>query len=336
MHRDDYVAGMRRQVGWFVIIGVGAVLLLLLAITVRTDIFAKKFTLYVFPPTATSFFLGQDVKFQGFPIGHVRDIELQAHGQVRVSLRLLDHYRNMLHEGASARLVKEGLIGEGVVEISAGNKDGPGIRDQGSITYETEASFEQLLHDLKPAVANADTLLRELVALSQWLNDPDGNVRQAMANFRQASAGMQKGAIGKAVEATMAAASQVQALARQMVKNKTADHLSASLQQTARILKDIEPLAHDLGKQGPETIRRVNVLIGRLDKMAVALGNIAADMEELTPELPGLAQDSRHTLEEMRLLIKSLRGSWLLGGAANPVKQGDESPLAPPGLDMRP
>jgi len=335
MNRDDYVAGMRRQVGWFVILGIGATFLLLLVITLRTEVFAKKFTLYVFPPTATSFFLGQEVKFQGFAIGHVRDIELQAHGRVRVSLRLLADYRSMLHEGASARLIKEGLIGEGIVEISGGKENAPGLLDKGMIAYETEVSFEQLLHDLKPAVANADTLLRELVALSKWLNNPDGDVHRVMTSFRQASEGMQEGAIGRAVQATMAAASQVQELTRQMVENKTAEHLSASLKQTARILKDIEPLARNLGEQGPETISRVNMLIGRLDEMAVALGNIAADMEELTPELPGLAQESRRTLEEMRLLIRGLRGSWLLGGAPEPVKQGDEE-VAPPDLDMRP
>jgi len=335
MNRDDYIAGMRRQVGWFVMLGIGAVFLLLLVITVRTDVFAKKFTLYVYPPTATSFFLGQEVKFQGFAIGHVRDIELEAHGKVRVSLRLLDHYRSMLHEGASARLIKEGLIGEGIVEITGGKKDAPGLQNQGTVVYETEASFEQLLHDLKPAVANADTLLRELVVLSKWLNNPDGDVHQVMKNFRMASEGMEEGAIGRAVQTTTEAASQLQELTRQMVDNKIAEHLSVSLKQTARILEDIEPLTHDLGKQGPETIRRVNMLIGRLDEMAASLSNIAADMEELTPELPGLAQESRRTLEEMRLLIKGLRGSWLFGGAAKPVEQGDEE-IAPPGLDMRP
>jgi len=335
MHHDDYVAGMRRQVGWFVILGIGAIFLLLLMITVRTDVFAKKFTLYIYPPTATSFFLGQEVKFQGFAIGHVSDIDLQAHGRVQVSLRLLEHYRNMVHEGATARLIREGLIGEVIVEITGGKKDAPGIQHLGTLAYESEASFEQLLHDLKPAVANADTLLRELVVLSKWLNNPDGDVHRVMRNFSRASEGMQDGAIGRAVQTMMDAAGQVQELTHQMVENKTAEHLSASLKQTARILKDIEPLAHDLGKQGPETIRQVNLLIGRLDEMAAALSNIAADMEELTPQLPGLAQESRRTLEEMRLLIKGLRGSWLFGGAANPVEQGDEE-ITPPGLDMRP
>jgi len=335
MNQDGYVTGMRRQVGWFVILGIGAAFLLLLAITLRTDVFAKKFTLYVFPPTATSFFIGQEVKFQGFAIGQVRDIELQTHGRVRVSLRLLDDYRAMLHDGVSARLIKEALIGDAIVEINGGKKDAPGLQNQSVITYETEVSFEQLLHDLKPAVANADILLRELVALSKWLNNPDGDVRRAMANFRQASAGMQEGAIGRAVQATMDAASQVQDLTRQMVENKTAEHLSASLEQTATILKDIEPLARNLGKHGPETINRVNMLIGRLDEMAVSLSNIATDMEELTPQLPGLAQESRRTLDEMRLLIRSLRGSWLLGAGPESAKQGDEK-IAPPELDMRP
>jgi len=337
MKRKDYVVGMRRQVGWFVILGIGAVLLLLLAITVRTDVFAKKFTLYVFPPTATSFFLGQEVKFHGFAIGHVRDIELQALGKVRISLRLLDDYRSMLHKGASAHLAREGLIGEQIVEVTGGKKGAPALLNQDNIGYETEASYEQLLLDLKPAVANADTLLSELVVLSKWLNDPDGDVRRMMVSFSQASEGMEKGAIAQAVQAALDAANQLRELTRQMVKSKVADHLSASLKQTAKILKDIEPLAHDLGKQGPDTIKRVNMLVGRLDKMATSLNNIAADMQEMTPQLPGLALQSRRTLEQMRLLIRDMRGSWLLGGggATKSALQGDGE-VAPPQLNMRP
>jgi len=335
MKRGEYVAGMRRQVGWFVIIGMGAVLLLLLVITVRTDVFAKKFDLYVSPSSATAFFIGQEVKFQGFTIGRVRDIELQPHGRVRITLHLLERYHDMLHEGATARLIKEGLIGQQTVEITAGKAETPVLQNQSFIPYQTEASIEQLLLDLKPAVANADTLLDELVKLAKWLNDPNGDVRQATASLRQASEGVDKGAVQRTITVMSNAAEEIQKLSHQLTESKAAEHLSASLEQTAMILKDIEPLTHKLGKQGPETLSRVNTLLGRLDRLIASLGNISSDLEQLTPELPGLAQESKDTIVEIQKLIKGLRGSWMFSGKQTPAGERDEG-VAPPGLDLRP
>jgi len=334
MSSGGYVAGMRRKVGWFVIVGIGAVLLLLLAITVRTDVFAKKFDLYVSPPSATSFSVGQEVRFQGFAIGRVHDIELQPHGGVRITLRLLERYHGMLHEGAVVRLVKEGLFGHETVEITSGKVNAPTLAAGTEVPYQTEATLDQLLLDLKPAVSNADTLLRELVQLAKWLNDPNGDVRQATANLRRATSGVQKGAVRKAMTALAGAAGEMQKLAGQLNRHRAAEHLADSLKQTAAILKDIEPLTRQLGEQGPQTMAQVNRLLRRLDKLSVSLNHIAADMEELTPELPGLARESRDAITEIQHLIQALRGYWLFGGAPPPASSGEE--VAPPPVDAAP
>jgi len=335
MKRGDYVTGMRRQVGWFVIIGIGAVLLLLLVITVRTDVFAEKFDLYVSPVSASAFFIGQEVKFQGFTIGRVRNIALQPHGRVQVDLHLLERYHGMLHEGAIVRLIKEGFIGQQTVEITSGKVDAPVLQNQSLVPYQTEASVEQLLLDLKPAVDNADTLLNELVKLAKWLNDPNGDVRQATASLRQASEGVEKGTIKRTFTEVSKAAEEIQKLSHQLTEHKAAEQLATSLKQTALILKDIEPLTHKLGKQGPETLLRVNTLLGRVDKLTVSLTNISSDLENLTPELPGLAQESKDTIIEIQRLIRGLRGSWMFSDKQLPVRGEDEG-VAPPGLDFRP
>jgi len=335
MKRGDYVTGMRRQVGWFVIIGIGAVLLLLLVITVRTDVFAKKFDLYVSPTSASAFFIGQEVKFQGFTIGRVRNIELQPHGRVRVNLHLLERYHSMLHEGAIVRLIKQGFIGQQTIEITAGKAEAPILQNQSLIPYQTEATIEQLLLDLKPTVANADTLLNDLVKLAKWLNDPNGDVRQATASLRQASEGVSKGAVQRTFTVMSNAAEEIQKLSHQLTENKAAENLAASLKQTALILKDIEPLTHKLGKQGPEILSRVNTLMARLDKLTASLTNISSDLEALTPELPGLAQESKNTIVEIQQLIKGLRGSWMFSDKQLPARGEDEG-VVPPGLDLRP
>jgi len=334
MKQGKHINAMRRQVGWFAAIGIGAILLLLLVITMRTDLFSKKFNVYVSPPSASAFFIGQDVKFQGFTIGRVRDIELQPQGRVRVNLHLLERYHAMLHEGATVRLIKQGFIGQQTVEITAGDLQAAIIRNKASVPYQPKASIEQLLLDLKPGVANADNLLNELVILAKWLNDPDGDVRQATANLRRASEGLDKGSVLRTMTMMSDAARGIQKLTRQLTDNKTPEHLASSLSQTARILKNLEPLTQALGKQGLVTLPRVNTLLSRLDKLTTSLAGISADLETLTPDLPGLEQESKNTIVEIHQMVKGLHKSWIFGGKRAPPVQNDG--VAPPGLDFHP
>lgn len=333
MKKGDFVASMRRQVGWFVIVGIGAIVAFLLIISVRTDIFAPKFSLFVTPPSAAAFYVGQPVKFQGFTIGRVNRIELRNEGGVTIDLHILERYHNMLHQGTAIRLVKEGLIGQQNVEITPGDTAKPVLANRAIIGYQSEASLEQLLLDVKPAIANADTLLRELVTLAKWVNDPNGDVRVAMTNIREVSNGLHRDDVEKAVNEATTAFTRINALTNQIVEHRVAERLSSSLERTAVVLKNIEPLTQSLGKQGPEGLKNLNILLSRTEKLTASMNTIATDLQELTPELPGLAQQSRDAIGEIRRLLDGLRGSWLF---STPEKPAQKQPVASPDLDLRP
>ncbi|HXH64178.1 MAG TPA: MlaD family protein [Mariprofundaceae bacterium] len=326
----DYVAGMRRQVGWFVLLGIGALVLLLLVVSLQTNVFAKKFTLIVSPPSAMSFFTGQAVQFQGFTIGRVSDIELREQGEVIVYMQLLDRYRHMLHEGAAARLVKEGWIGESTVELTAGDTKKRPLHDGEKVDYQTEATIEQLLRDLKPAVENANVLLSEMASLAKWANDPHGDLRVALSGMRQLGK-INGEQIEQAVERFSAVMGELQAIAKTAKDKKMVEDLSRSLRVTSRILDNLEPLSKSVGQQGQHTMAQINVLLGHVDELTRSLDTVAADLSELTPELPGLARQSRETIEEMQGLLKNLRGSWLFGGGEAPNHKASETEtVAPP------
>jgi len=327
------IAGMRRQVGWFVIIGVGAIILILLITSLRTDVFAKKFHLTFSPPSAAAFHVGQPVKFQGFTIGRVGDMELLAAGKVQITLRLLERYRNMVHQNGVARIVKEGLIGEQVVEVTAGDDQKPVIRDGQALQYESEASIEQLLQDMKPAVANANTLLREAAELTTWLNDPYGGVRQVVAKLGDVSKGMSRENIEALMQGFAKTLASMQSIVAEFDQQHVGKNLSHSLKMTTKILNDIQPLSQALGEKGPESFERINSMLVHVDQLSKSLDVVASDLSELTPELPGLARESRGTIHEMQGLLKGLRGSWLFGGEDS---EQSKEPLATPVLDMRP
>jgi phospholipid/cholesterol/gamma-HCH transport system substrate-binding protein len=331
----DYVAGMRRQVGWFVLLGIGALVLLLLVVSLQTNVFAKKFTIVVSPPSAMSFFTGQAVQFQGFTIGRVSDIELREQGEVLVYMQLLDRYRHMLHEGAAARLVKESWIGESTVELTAGDTKKRPLRDGETVGYQSEATIEQLLRDLKPAVENANVLLREMASLAKWANNPNGDLRVALSGMRQLGK-INGEQIEQAVERFSAVMGELQAMSKTVKNQKLLEDLSHSLKATSRILANLEPLSKSVGKQGEQTLKQVNVLLGHVDELTRSLDTVAADLSELTPELPGLARQSRQTIEEMQGLLKNLRNSWLFGGGETTNHKANETETVAPPTGARP
>jgi len=322
MTSEHFVAGMRRKVGWFVMLGLGAIVLLLLVATLRTELFARKFTLYVAPPSASAFFVGQEVKFQGFTIGRVDDIALLPSGEVSIALRLLDRYRGMLHQGSAVRLVKPGLLGQEIVEVTAGDVQTALLDDGARLPFREQATLEQLLMDMKPAVANADTLLGELVQLARWLNDPSGDVRLATSNIRTVTEGVDQGAIQQTIERVSEAAVQLEKLSRQLTDNKAGEYLASSLKETVQVLKNIEPLTSELSKQAPEAMARSRALLEKLDDLSRAMKGIASDMRQFTPELPGLAQESRDAMLEMRRLAAALRNTWIAGDAGHAPEGG--------------
>ncbi len=332
----DFVSGIKRQVGWFVMLGIGALVLVVLIVSVRSNVFAKKFYLFVEPPSASSFYEGQPVKFQGFAIGHIDQIELQHEGQVRISLRLLERYRHMVHQGAVIQLIKEGLLGEQVVELTRGDIAKPMLNSGETLDYETEASLEQLLTELKPAVGNANVLLRELAALSLWINDPDSDLRVGLAGLREMTEFVDGKSMQLAIQTFTQTLEKLGHVAGDLDEQRVALRLADSLSITTDILENIKPLSQSLGERAPEIMERTNDLLVHVDKLSLALNIVASDLSEMTPELPGLARDSRATLKEMQTLMKKLQGSWLLGGESAKKQVQESLETAPPVLDMKP
>jgi len=333
---DGFVSGMKRQVGWFVLLGISAFVLVIILVTVRSNIFAKKFVLFVEPPSASGFYEGQQVKFQGFGVGHIDDIQLQHQGQVRIRLSLLERYRPMLHQGAVLHLTKEGVIGEQIVEITAGDTSKPPLDHEQLLTYETEASLEQLLVDLKPAVGNANVLLKQLALMSQWMNDSQGSFQMAFANMQQMTHGIQ----GSSIEASMvemhATLQQLTQLLASLNQEKVAAHAAAALVSGEEVMKQVKPLGEHLNQQLPETLKKLDALLVQVQELSQTLTTASQDLTQLTPALPGVAHELKGTLVETQRTLRKLQGSWLMGNQKDPKQAVDGVELAAPLLDVRP
>jgi len=331
----EFVSNIQRKVGWFIILGMGAIVLIILSFSLRSDLFANKFNVYFSPPSAVSFYEGQPVKFQGFNIGRVKSMELQHDGKVRISLNLLERYQPMLHQDGIIHLTRDGLIGEQTLEITGGDVNKPVIESGAIIRYKTAASIEQLLQDMKPAVENANTLLSELATLAIWLNNPESDLRQVVTRINALSQGLTRENVGQLADHITEVLQNLNTLTQGLADSHIGEQLSESLQATASILSDLKPLSQQIAKEGPDSLKRINSLIRQVELLSKSLDTVASDLAALTPELPGLARESRESIRQMQLLLKKLQNSWLIGGQ-NGETEDTENAIAAPVLEMQP
>src|SRR5512146_1112034 len=173
----------------FMLGAVGVLLLVLLMIGVKQDYFHRSTAIYFFTPNAQGLSKGMAVKFIGFKVGSVQDVSMQPNATVRVQVALDDEYVHLIGQDAKARLVKEALVGESVVEII------PGSQQVRQVTQNSVLEFERG-QDASTVVENLATQLQPILSdihqITSNINNPNGDVQQTLKNLNQATGGFRE------------------------------------------------------------------------------------------------------------------------------------------------
>ncbi len=307
----EFLGGIERRVGWFALLGAFLAFATIIALSVRSEIFAKKLLLVLRPPSAAGFYEGQPVRLQGFRVGWVDALGLDEQG-AWVHLKVLARYQPMLKEPLKARLAKEGVIGEQFVELLPGK--GPAVaEDEEVLAFEPQTTLEEILKQLRPVLDTAKQLLDDVAGIAHWLNDPKGPVKRTAGKLAEASQALSEEQMRATLTALEKATAHLQRLLAEAEKQHLAGEAAGALAEVRKTTAGIRPLAEGLGKRGEKIAADVEKLLDSLDATLAGLAKAA-------PHYPGIARETEATLAEMRKLARDLRHSWLVGGG------GKESP----------
>ena len=146
--------------------------------------FTPKSPIYFVADSGQDLSVGMPVKFSGFKIGNLNKLTLDEQGLVQVEVSIETKHLKLIRQDAVMSLVKEGVIGDGVLEVSQGPKDKPALVAGGSIRFERAGGLNQAMDDIK------DRVLPILDDLHQTLHDPNGDLIQTLKNLREFSSEM--------------------------------------------------------------------------------------------------------------------------------------------------
>ena len=200
LHDDDTrFKGLEKKIGFFVIIALLGIVLTVAAVGIQQDVFSPKTRLFIITDSGNEISEGMAVKLRGFNIGKVEKLELTDDARVKVTLSILRSHMKWVKSDSKARLLKEGVIGANIIEITLGSDKEKSLEHNALIAFERERGLGQvvdqlyaevipLIDDLKRVARRADTLLAGLPATQQKLDDTLTSAKKNFENLEKVTA----------------------------------------------------------------------------------------------------------------------------------------------------
>ncbi len=188
---DARFKGIEKKIGLFTIVAVIGILVTVVAIGIRQDLFSPKTRLFFVTDSAQGIESGTTVKLSGFKIGKVEKLELTDKARVKITLSIIDEYMAWVRTDSKVRLAAENVIGANIIEVTPGMETAAMLTENSEITFARERGLSQVVGDLysevlpliesmKHVVNRADNLLAGLPAT---LNKMDSALTSANRSF---------------------------------------------------------------------------------------------------------------------------------------------------------
>ncbi len=275
-------------------LGIGATLLWT---GIKKGAFITKSPIYFVADSGEGLSEGMPVKYSGFKIGKLNTLTLDEQGRVQVEVSIEARHLKLMREDAVIRLVKEGVIGDGVLELSRGTESKAVLTEGAVVRFERANGLEQAVIEVK------NRILPILDDLHQTLHDPQSDVRQTLKNLREITAELQ-------VTRKLMDKALVNADAK---LNTEVAPLLQSLRQSA---SRAETISAELDKNLPALLKKAD---DSMENIRATTSSVREAVQKTAPQLPDMVNESRETLgktgelvDDSKEVIDSLSTHWPL------------------------
>jgi phospholipid/cholesterol/gamma-HCH transport system substrate-binding protein len=234
---------------------------------------------------------GVKVKFLRLDIGRVTRLELTDTDMVKIHLTILTEYSSRLKGDSLANVNSPTIIGSEYLEIIPGSAQSLPIPPGGQIPAKDPKTVEDVIASLEidQRLKQVDIIMKNLVSLSDKLQDPSGPILGTMENLRRitgtVSAG--EGSLGGLV-----------------VKNDVYEELLNTLRELKAISESLNQTAGGLQKDLPLLTSKVDTILRQV--------------ETGTRSFPEVARGTREGLREVDQILDSIKRNFLIRGNLTP------------------
>jgi phospholipid/cholesterol/gamma-HCH transport system substrate-binding protein len=152
------------RVGLFLNLGIALITIAVLLLGAEQSFVTKRTTYKIILDNAAGLATGAKVLISGIQAGSVEALDLSKDDRrVKVRVKILDQYENAIRADTQAELTTEGLLGDKILSLTAGDPAKPPIPEGGTIPTRESSDFSHV-------VDKSDIFLTHLNELTVNLN----------------------------------------------------------------------------------------------------------------------------------------------------------------------
>jgi phospholipid/cholesterol/gamma-HCH transport system substrate-binding protein len=295
VEKDERFKNLLGKTALFVALAVLGIGLTFLWNDVKKGAFTTKSSVHFVADSGQDLSEGMPVKFSGFKIGKLNTLALDEQGHVQVTVYIETNYLKLIRQDAVMSLKKEGVIGDGILNISHGSDSKPVLKDGAKVLFARTNGLEQAVVELK------DRIVPVLDDVHLILSDPNGDVRQSLKNLRQITAEIK--VFASEMHETRQRIDHVLVNADKLVGNADSNlnngiaPLLRSLRQSA---ENAEMLTAKLNHDLPALFLKADSGVESLRMSSQTINNA---IQKSAPLLPGIFAETSDTVGSARKMI---------------------------------
>jgi len=313
---DPRFRNLERKIGIFIATALAGIMIAAVLFGLQKDFFTKKYSLNFTTDRGTGFSKGMPVKLSGFRIGRVTAISLNNMAMVDISFEVDSDYRSWIRSDSMAKLVKEGLVGDSVIEISVGSPEKPQLKDKDSIVFIETKALDELADEVAKKVKS---LMGELSEITRYINDPAGDLKTTIGNVEQLTRKLE-GTRQNADRLLLSATDNVQ-----VVSTRAAGLIDSTRNKIDSI--DLTPALTRVNSTLEHLDRKLPALLDKADATMDNVTKISNETRLLTekafPRIPGVISQAEDVMLSTDRLLNSLQNTWLLRDTSSSAGKQD-------------
>ena len=305
---DNRFKHLERKVGIFVIVAVAGLLGAAMLVVFESGLFSPTFNLTLTAPKGTGFSKGMPIKLSGFRIGRVNSITLNDSAAVDVVLQIDKKYRKWLRKDSVAKLVKEGMIGDYIIEIQSGSS-AELLAENSAIQLDKTKALDELAEEIAEKVKPVLMDVRDIIA---YINSENGDVKKSLRNLSGFTAGL---------DGTRQKADQL-LLASNKNLDGTFRKLDDLMLKSGKRIDQMEPIMSKADRSIGELEQRIPKLMEKIDRTLVNVETVSSEIKTTTskslPKVPRLMDNTEHLMNTSGEIMDGVKGIWPLSSVLEP------------------
>lgn len=187
MKRSTFITWDQLKVGLMILVALGLIAVAVLKLGQTTGLFAKRYNLIAFLPSAGGLVEGGGVTVAGQQAGVIESIEFlpvdaDTSRNLRIVISVEEKLRAQVRGDSKAKIRTLGLLGDKVFDIAPGTPKFPVLRDNATIEIAPSADYEAILTQASGAVTDVVVLTRDLRKITSGVARGEGTVGQLLTN----------------------------------------------------------------------------------------------------------------------------------------------------------